>query len=474
MPRVRSPDSSLVRRAAWPLAVLALPIALFGASRATAPSGPRTLTAHVSAAAVDYGAAVTVNGRLSASGEGVAGTTVALQADSYPYTGFVGIASAVTRDDGTFAFTGVRPNRNTRLRVLADGAPSAVSGLVVQPVVRVSSRSAGPGAVVLSLYARHTAYGSATPSRAYWYVGSSDGAWRLAAVTQTVESARLTSASATVNPPAPAFSWRVCFVPDWRRAMGTSASYSRCVTAAGLWGSGLARGAPAPAFPSAHAVADASRFLSGRAGRTAFAVVDDTGAVSGLRIHAHFETASVVKVMMLIAYLQRLAAEHRGVDAASNAILSPMIRISDNDAATAVFDAVGGYPALRRIAAQAGMTDFAPGVGWWAYTQTSAADQARLFYELDGLIPAQFDGYARTLMSTIEAEQSWGVPPVARPAWGIWFKTGALPSQGLFNEGALLARGGVRFALCVLTVGDPSMGYGEQSIEGVGSALLRL
>jgi hypothetical protein len=30
----------------------------------------------------------------------------------------------------------------------------------------------------------------------------------------------------------------------------------------------------------------------------------------------------------------------------------------------------------------------------------------------------------------------------------------------------------VRFALCVLTDGDPSMAYGEESIAGVGSALL--
>ena len=79
-----------------------------------------------------------------------------------------------------------------------------------------------------------------------------------------------------------------------------------------------------------------------------------------------------------------------------------MIHISDNSAASAVFAAVGGYPALERVAAQSQMTDFVPGVGWWAYTQTSAADQARFFFELDGLIPAPFDGYARALLSGIE------------------------------------------------------------------------
>ena len=33
------------------------------------------------------------------------------------------------------------------------------------------------------------------------------------------------------------------------------------------------------------------------------------------------------------------------------------------------------------------MRDYAPGVGWWAFTQTSAADQARLLFMLGALIP---------------------------------------------------------------------------------------
>ena len=38
-------------------------------------------------------------------------------------------------------------------------------------------------------------------------------------------------------------------------------------------------------------------------------------------------------------------------------------------------------------------------------------------------------------MSTIEPEQSWGVPPVARPRWQVYFKTGALPSRGPVQRG---------------------------------------
>jgi len=236
---------------------------------------------------------------------------------------------------------------------------------------------------------------------------------------------------------------------------------------------GQGRGVPLAPYPSAAAIAAASRFLEGRAGRTSFAVVDSAGHVSGLRLHEHFETASVVKVMMLVAYLQRLAAEHRGLGGADTALLYPMIHISDNEAASAVL-AIVGEQAVERVAGEAGMNDYAAGVGWWAYSQTSAIDQARLLFVLDRLIPPRFYGYARYLLSTIEPSQSWGFPPVARPGWQVFFKTGALPEQGLFNEVGRLERGPVTFTIAVLTDGDPSMAYGEQTIEGVAARLLEV
>jgi beta-lactamase class A len=242
-------------------------------------------------------------------------------------------------------------------------------------------------------------------------------------------------------------------------------------TARALEYQGEGRGIPVAAYPSASAVAAAQRFLATRAGRTSFAVVDNRGRLSGVRVREHFKSASVVKVMMLVAYLQRLDANHRGLRAADTSLLYPMIHVSDNDAASAVLGIVGGA-AIARVARESGMSDYAPGVGWWAFTQTSAADQARFFFALERLIPPQFYAYARGLLSGIEPSQSWGIPPVARPRWQVFFKTGALPSEGLFNEVGRLERGAVTFTIAVFTTGDPSMSYGEQTIAGVASALL--
>ncbi len=232
-----------------------------------------------------------------------------------------------------------------------------------------------------------------------------------------------------------------------------------------------AQRATPPPYPSRAAVAAAVRYLDGRAGRTSLAVLDSSGRLSGTRLREHFQSASVVKVMFLTAFLQRLAADHVGLSALDRSLLYPMIHESNNDDASAVLDRVGAA-AVARVAREAGMQDYAPGVGWWAYTQTSAADQARFFVAIEKLIPRQFWPYARGLMAGIEAEQSWGIPEVARPRWQVFFKTGALPSEGLFNETARLERPGVTFTVSIFSTGDPSQAYGEETMRGVGAALL--
>ena len=231
------------------------------------------------------------------------------------------------------------------------------------------------------------------------------------------------------------------------------------------------RPAPPPAYPSPASIGAAVRYLDGRAGRTSIAVLDSRGRLSGARMREHFQSASVVKVMFLTAFLQRLAADHRAISSFDRAMLYPMIHESNNEDASAVLERVGAA-AVARVAREAGMLDYAPGVGWWAYTQTSAADQARFFVAIERLIPRQFWPYARGLLAGIEPEQSWGVPEVARPRWQVFFKTGALPSEGLFHEAARLERHGVTFTVAVFTTGDPSMAYGEETMRGVGARLL--
>ena len=364
--------------------------------------------------------------------------------------------------------------------ILTAGAPAATT--LAEPAVSSRAISLGRGRTHLSLRVRHVPQRGSSPVSARWFIAQTgSNLFRLVAITPTRElEPGLTYADVTVDPPSAHFSYRVCLGARSTQLAGGHAPLKASCPSGDYRSQGSGRlpgyegegeGIPLAAYPSSAAIAAAERFLDARAGRTSFAVVDSQGHVSGVRLHEHFQTASVVKVMMLVAFLQKLSAEHRGLDSGEESLLYPMIHISDNEAASAVFAKVGAA-ALARLARLSGMSDYAPAVGWWAYTQTSAADQARFFQALDELIPPQFYAYARSLLSGIEPSQSWGVPPVARPEWRVFFKTGALPSEGLFNEAARLERGAVTFTLAVFTDGEPSMSYGEQTIQGVASALI--
>ena len=244
------------------------------------------------------------------------------------------------------------------------------------------------------------------------------------------------------------------------------------VGAVGLFGPTVEVLVEVTAYPSSLRVRAAARYVARRLGTNAFAVLDDDRRLAGVDVHRRFHSASVVKSMLLVAYLRMLAGQHRSLDSASRALLYPMIHSSDNEAASAVL-AIVGEAALDRVARDAHMVDYESGGAFWGFTEISAADLARFFFHQQALIPRQFDGYARWLLSSIEPSESWGIPAVARPQFQVFFKGGWLPEfEDLVSQAARLERPGIVFALAVLTIDNPSMAYGEETIEGVTARLL--
>jgi hypothetical protein len=213
----------------------ALALALSGLAvhpMAAAAGGP-VLSAALATHELTYGATLTVTGSLTNGGAGVGAAPLALQADAYPFRRFLTIAHSSTAPDGSFAFAGVRLDRNTRLRVLAEGAQNATSpelGVIVDPSAAMNARSLGPGRARLSVRLRHTTVGGSAPAVATWFVAArGTRVFRLAAVTQTRElSPGLTYASAIVDPPSKQFVYRVCFNPTWEHAMGPPATHGPC------------------------------------------------------------------------------------------------------------------------------------------------------------------------------------------------------------------------------------------------------
>jgi hypothetical protein len=223
-----------------------------------------------------------------------------------------------------------------------------------------------------------------------------------------------------------------------------------------------------PAFPGQKAVAKALDWAGGRTGKVAVAVVDSNGELSGLHVHTTFESASLAKAMLLVAYLR----SHTGPEASLDPVVTKMIEESDNASASAIYGVVGAQ-GLQKVAALSGMEDFEPGAGW-IDSRVSAADQARFFSDLERLVPASRRGFARELLSGVTPMQRWGIPAAAGPAgWRTFFKGGWLGMDNrLMLQAAWLEKGHQRWALAVMTDDNPDRAYGWDTQKGVTGLLL--
>lgn len=219
-------------------------------------------------------------------------------------------------------------------------------------------------------------------------------------------------------------------------------------------------------FPSAARVRAVRRFLRGRAGINSWALVDSWGRPRGFAPNRVYVSGSVVKAMLLAAYLRRVG--NRMPDAGERTSLDPMITSSSNAAADAIYNRVGDAP-LYEVARRAGMTRFSV-AGYWANARFSAADQARLFRAIDRLVPRASRAYARRLLSSIVPWQRWGFSRFSLARGfrtffkGGWRTTGA---GWLVHEAALFERGDTRVSMAVLTDGNPSHEYGTETLRGV-------
>jgi Beta-lactamase enzyme family len=217
----------------------------------------------------------------------------------------------------------------------------------------------------------------------------------------------------------------------------------------------------------------AAAYVQQRAGIESFALVDERGRVHGYRVRAEAPSASLLKAMALVAYLNHGAVRRRDLRDADRRLLGPMIRRSDNAAAGAVLRTVGARR-LYHLAERADMKDFSFAWPIWGNSTTSARDQARFFYAIDRLVVRRHRGYALRLLARIVPSQRWGIPRVRPRGWSIHFKGGWGSGTGLVtHQSALLRNGPRRLALSVLTRWNPSHGYGTRTIRGVAARLLK-
>ena len=223
-------------------------------------------------------------------------------------------------------------------------------------------------------------------------------------------------------------------------------------------------------FPARRRIRAVQHYLGSRGGINSWSLIDSWGREHGFAPHRVYVSASLVKAMLLTAYLRGIG--NRMPDASERAPLGPMITASSNDAADTVYYRVGDA-ALYGLAKTAGMRSFSV-AGYWANAQFSAEDQARLFNRIDRLIPKRSRAYARGLLSSIVSSQRWGFSRYSGAAGFRTFFKGGWRGTGLgqlVHEAALFERGKTRVSMAVLTDGNPSHEYGTETLRGVADRI---
>ena len=234
---------------------------------------------------------------------------------------------------------------------------------------------------------------------------------------------------------------------------------------------------PTPTFSRRALRRDLERYLAERPGR---ATISFHERVSGLtfryRPHLRCFTASCVKMEILMALLLQAQADGRELTETELALAAPMIKMSDNKAATALWHRIGGSAGLARANRRFDLKSTTPALGeYWADTLTSAADQVRLLRELvrgGGALHTTHRRYVLGLMRDVTEEQRWGVSAAARGGDVVALKNGWFPTAYHDNLWVIDSVGRVRgprrdLLIAVLTDHNPSSAAGIQTVEGI-------
>ena len=175
------------------------------------------------------------------------------------------------------------------------------------------------------------------------------------------------------------------------------------------------------------------------AGTTAAWLVFDRQAgkfVAMRNAHRKYRSASVVKILIAIDYLER----GKPVPPADARLLKIMLRSSDDDAASTFWDRLGKGQIIVRQARRLGLSDTAPPPaskpGFWGYTSLSAHDIVRTYRYLldkaDARVRDTILGHLRqaTPCGTDGFDQTFGIPDAVPKPFAVkqgWSGFGTTP-----------------------------------------------
>ena len=216
----------------------------------------------------------------------------------------------------------------------------------------------------------------------------------------------------------------------------------------------------------------ANAYADGRPGTVTFAVRTDR-RLWGRDLDRPVQSASVVKALLLVAYLRQPSVRSRALRPDERRLLSPMVRWSNNRRAGEVATRLGAAR-VDRAAHRGGMRRFHLVMPCWGCSLITAREQSRFFLHLDTLVPPRHRAFAMELLRTVVHTQRWGIAEVAPAGWTLYFKGGWGSGTGLVDhQVALLQRGRERVSVAILTTVNGTHRNGKATLRGVARRLLR-
>ncbi|MET8325392.1 serine hydrolase [Streptomyces sp. NPDC005181] len=236
---------------------------------------------------------------------------------------------------------------------------------------------------------------------------------------------------------------------------------------------------PAPAVTSEEPEVDLDAELAAAVAplagdsRVSVAVLDTAGGAGAVYGNRTYATASIVKVDILAALLLRAQDQGRELTGYERGRAVTMIENSDNAAATALMQAIGGAAGLDAANTRFGLTSTAAAAAW-GLTQTTAADQLVLLKTVFGTHSELTDdsrAYLQRLMRNVAADQHWGVS-AAGSDWALkngWMPRSATGLWDINSIGQVKAQGHT-YLVAVLSAGQRTMATGIERVESVAKA----
>jgi hypothetical protein len=213
--------------------------------------------------------------------------------------------------------------------------------------------------------------------------------------------------------------------------------------------------------------------LDGIPGLVTAAIEDlNTGNTFTFNAGLVLDTASVVKPEFLGTLLTEVQSAGRRLTASEQSLAVPMIEVSDNNAATALFNDVGGAPAVENWDRSIGLTGTTV-LSNWSVSTTTATDQLRLldtYVAPNATLDAASREYGLSLLGEVEPSQIFGVNFGIGPGTLQAVKTGRLPSLGVYNAIGWVKGDGRNYLIATLTQSVPSEAFADAAMNAVSLA----